>query len=87
MEVFYDILKQLIRVPSVTGHEHSFFMFLKRELEDLNIAIEYYDGVLVAKGKKLHLDIFLRMLIDMDLFVPELMNFNMLPILQKINLH
>jgi len=52
LEVFYDILKQLIRVPSVTGHEHSFFMFLKRELEDLNIAIEYYDGVLVAKGKE-----------------------------------
>ena len=52
MESFYDILKQLIRVPSVTGHEHSFFMFLKRELEDLNITVEYYDGVLVAKGNK-----------------------------------
>ncbi|MAD42788.1 MAG: peptidase M42 [Arcobacter sp.] len=52
MDAFYDILKQLIRVPSVTGHEHSFFMFLKRELEDLDITVEYYDGVLVAKGKK-----------------------------------
>ncbi len=52
MEGFYDILKQLIRVPSVVGAEHSFFMFLKRELEDLNIKVEYYDGLLVAKGDK-----------------------------------
>lgn len=50
MENFYDILKQLIRIPSVVGAEHSFFMYLKRELEDLNIQVEYYDGVLVAKG-------------------------------------
>lgn len=47
---FYDILKQLIKVPSVVGHEHSFFMYLKKELENLNINVEYYDGVLVAKG-------------------------------------
>ncbi|RXI44848.1 peptidase M42 [Malaciobacter mytili] len=52
MEGFYDILKQLIRIPSVVGAEHSFFMFLKRELEDLNIKVEYYDGLLVAKGDK-----------------------------------
>lgn len=51
MENFYDILKQLIRVPSVTGAEHPFFMFIKRELEELGISIEYYDGVLVSKGK------------------------------------
>lgn len=50
MENFYDILKQLIRIPSVVGAEHSFFMYVKRELEDLNIKVEYYDGVLVAKG-------------------------------------
>ncbi|PLY08500.1 MAG: peptidase M42 [Arcobacter sp.] len=50
MEKFYDILKQLIKVPTVVGYEHSFFMYLKRELEDLNITVEYYDGVLVAKG-------------------------------------
>ncbi len=50
MENFYDILKQITRVPSVVGSEHSFFMFLKRELEDLNIKVEYYDGLLVAKG-------------------------------------
>jgi len=50
MELFYDILKQLIRVPSVVGAEHSFFMFLKRELEELELDVEYYDGLLVAKG-------------------------------------
>jgi putative aminopeptidase FrvX len=52
VEIFYDILKQLIRVPSVVGAEHPFFMFLKRELEELDLNVEYYDGVLVAKGTK-----------------------------------
>ena len=50
MELFYDILKQLIRIPSVVGAEHPFFMFIKRELEELGVTVEYYDGVLVAKG-------------------------------------
>jgi putative aminopeptidase FrvX len=50
MEQFYDILKQLIRIPSVVGAEHPFFLFVKRELEELGISVEYYDGVLVAKG-------------------------------------
>ncbi|MCW8896063.1 MAG: peptidase M42 [Sulfurimonas sp.] len=50
MELFYDILKQLIRIPSVVGAEHPFFMFVKRDLEELGIKVEYYDGVLVAKG-------------------------------------
>ena len=52
MEQFYDILKQLIRIPSVVGAEHPFFMFIKRELEEIGIEVEYYDGVLVAKGSK-----------------------------------
>lgn len=52
MEQFYDILKQLIRIPSVVGAEHPFFLFVKRELEELGISVEYYDGVLVAKGDK-----------------------------------
>jgi putative aminopeptidase FrvX len=52
MEQFYDILKQLVRIPSVVGAEHPFFMFLKRELEELNLHVEYYDGVLVAKGSE-----------------------------------
>lgn len=50
MELFYDILKQLIRIPSVVGAEQPFFMFIKRELEERGIKVEYYDGVLVAKG-------------------------------------
>jgi putative aminopeptidase FrvX len=50
MDIFYDILKQLIRTPSVVGAEHPFFMALKRELEELELSVEYYDGVLVAKG-------------------------------------
>ncbi len=50
MELFYDLLKQLIRVPSVVGAEHPFFINLKRELEELDLAVEYYDGLLVAKG-------------------------------------
>jgi putative aminopeptidase FrvX len=52
MELFYDILKQLIRIPSVVGEEHPFFMFIKRELEEIGVTVEYYDGVLVAKGKE-----------------------------------
>ncbi|MBU1658872.1 peptidase M42 [bacterium] len=51
MELFYDILKQLIRIPSVVGAEHSFFMFIKRELEEIGVKVEYYDGVLIAKGQ------------------------------------
>jgi putative aminopeptidase FrvX len=52
MELFYDILKQLIRIPSVVGAEHPFFMSLKRELEEIDLDVEYYDGVLVAKGSE-----------------------------------
>ena len=51
MDDFFDILKQLIRIPSVVGAEHPFFMFIKRELEEMGITVEYYDGVLVAKGE------------------------------------
>ena len=48
---FFDLLKQLIRVPSVTGAEHSFLLYLKRELEEIGIKTQYYDGLLVAQGK------------------------------------
>ncbi|MDN5098514.1 peptidase M42 [Aliarcobacter butzleri] len=47
---FLDLLKQLIRVPSVTGAEHSFLLYLKRELEEIGIKTQYYDGLLVAQG-------------------------------------
>lgn len=50
MEAFFDILKQLVRVPSVVGAEHPFFMFVMRELQEMGVTVEYYDGVLVAKG-------------------------------------
>ncbi|MDY0121275.1 MAG: peptidase M42 [Sulfurimonas sp.] len=49
-EAFLDILKQLIRTPSVVGAEHPFFMSVKRELEERNIEVTYYEGLLVAKG-------------------------------------
>jgi putative aminopeptidase FrvX len=48
---FLDMLKQLIRTPSVIGSEHSFFLYLKRELEELGVQTHYYDGLLVAQGK------------------------------------
>lgn len=47
---FLDILKQLIRTPSVVGAEHSFFLVLKRELEEIGIQTTLYEGVLVAEG-------------------------------------
>lgn len=50
MEKFYDTLKQLVKVPCVVGSEHPFFMSIKRELEELELDVEYYDGILVAKG-------------------------------------
>ena len=50
--LFLDLLKQLIRVPSVTGAEHSFLLYLKRELDELGVKTEHYDGLLVAIGKE-----------------------------------
>lgn len=52
IEEFLDILKHLIREPSVVGHEHSFFRVLRRELEEMGVKVEYYNGVLVAQGSK-----------------------------------
>lgn len=49
---FLDILKQLIRTPSVVGAEHSFFLVLKRELDEIGIQTTLYEGVLVAEGEK-----------------------------------
>lgn len=51
MSRFLDILKQLVRTPSVVGTEHSFFLFLKRELEEIGIQTTLHEGVLVAEGK------------------------------------
>lgn len=60
---FLDILQLLIREPSVVGSEDSFFRVLRRELEELDIDVSYYHGVLVAQGDKPH-DLILSAHID-----------------------
>jgi len=47
---FIDVLKELIRQPSVVGAEHSFFRVLQRLLEERGATVTWYDGVLVARG-------------------------------------
>ena len=49
-----DILKVLIREPSVVGAEHAFFRVLQRELEERGAKVTWYEGVLVAQGKDPH---------------------------------
>ncbi|MDA7746775.1 peptidase M42 [Psychromonas sp.] len=49
---FIDLLKILIRNPSVVGSEHSFFRVLQRELEERGAKVTWYEGVLVAQGTK-----------------------------------
>ncbi len=52
MEEFLDILKPLIREPSVVGTEDSFFRVLRRELEEVGVKVQYFHGVLVAQGSR-----------------------------------
>lgn len=47
---FFDLLKQLIRSPSVVGAENPFFLTIKRELEEIGIKTTLYEGLLVAEG-------------------------------------
>jgi putative aminopeptidase FrvX len=47
---FLDLLKHLIRQPSVVGAEHSFFRVLQRELEERGARVTWYEGLLVAQG-------------------------------------
>nr|WP_320048192.1 peptidase M42 [uncultured Desulfuromonas sp.] len=49
-ESFIDLLKTLVRHPSVVGAEHSFFRVLQRELEERGARVTWYQGVLVAQG-------------------------------------
>lgn len=49
---FIDLLKSLIRVPSVVGAEHSFFRVLQRELEERGAQVTWYEGLLVAHGNE-----------------------------------
>lgn len=47
---FIDLLKLLIRQPSVVGAEHAFFRVLQRELEERGARVTWYEGLLVAQG-------------------------------------
>lgn len=49
---FTDILKELIRQPSVVGAEHAFFRVLQRALEERGVQVTWYEGLLVAQGKR-----------------------------------
>jgi putative aminopeptidase FrvX len=49
---FIDLLKAIIRHPSVVGAEHSFFRVLQRELEERGAKVTWYEGLLVAQGSK-----------------------------------
>jgi len=49
---YQDILKTLIRSPSVVGCEHAFFRVLQRELEERGAKVTWYEGVLVAQGAR-----------------------------------
>lgn len=57
MENFYrvsdaiNLLRSLVREPSVVGTEDAFFRVLRRELEELPITVRRYHGVLVAHGQ------------------------------------
>ncbi len=63
LDEFLDILKPLIREPSVVGNEDSFFRVLRRELEEVDVNVQSYHGVLVAQGMRPH-DLFLSAHID-----------------------
>jgi putative aminopeptidase FrvX len=54
LDNFLNILRLLIREPSVVGCEDSFFRVLNRELVEIGVKVEYYHGVLVAQGSKPH---------------------------------
>jgi putative aminopeptidase FrvX len=49
---FLEILQGLVREPSVVGTEDSFFRVLRRELEEVDVKIDRYLGVLVARGRE-----------------------------------
>lgn len=49
---FLDILRQLIREPAVVGSEDSFFRVVRRELEEVEVEVNQFKGVLVAQGNR-----------------------------------
>ncbi len=50
LDDFLDILRQLIREPAVVGAEDSFFRVVKRELDEVSVNVDFYKGVMVARG-------------------------------------
>jgi len=55
---FIDLLKALVRYPSVVGAEHSFYRILQRELEERGAEVSWYQGLLVAQGSRPHSTMF-----------------------------
>lgn len=49
---FYNLLNELLRQPSVVGAEHAFFRVLQRALEERGAQVTWYEGLLVAQGRK-----------------------------------
>lgn len=49
---FRDLLTILARAPSVVSAEHSFFRVLQRALEERGASVKWYEGVLVAEGRR-----------------------------------
>ena len=49
-QTYLDLLKEMIRQPSVVGSEHAFFRFLQRTLEERGAKVTWYEGLLVAQG-------------------------------------
>lgn len=54
LDEFLDILRSLIREPSVVGAEDAFFRVLMRELHQTGVKLTYYQGILVARGNDPH---------------------------------
>jgi putative aminopeptidase FrvX len=54
LPAFLNLLHLLVREPSVVGTEDAFFRAIRRELEELDLEVRYYQGVLVAQGKRPH---------------------------------
>lgn len=49
---FLNILRGLIREPSVVGCEDAFYRVLSRELEEAGATLTHYKGILVAQGNQ-----------------------------------
>jgi len=50
LEEYLDILRHLVREPAVVGAEDAFLRIVRRELEEVELDLQSYKGVLVARG-------------------------------------